>query len=170
MRLSEERYREIFEQGLTGIFAFTPQGQLQTCNPAFARIFGFASEEEAMQVNLHSLYPRDEAYQEFIKLLKREKRLEYHEAEMLRSDGIPIYVVENVLGSFNAEGQLVEIKGYIFDNTERKKLVDQLQQAQRLESVGLLVSGIAHDFNNMLGGILGYRPDYSEDEGKRIIQ
>ena len=156
LRASEERYREIFEQGLTGVFAFTPEGKILACNPAFARIFGYTSEAEAQRADIWTLYPRPELYHAFLALVAREKRLEFYETEMVREDGMPIYIVENVVGSFDEQGNLLEVKGYIFDNTERKKLENQLQQSQRLESIGLLVSGIAHDFNNMLGGILGY--------------
>lgn len=156
LRLSEERYREIFEQGLTAVFAVTPDGRLLTCNPAFARIFGFSSIEEALQVNVQKLYPDPRQFAAFVALVNEKKRLEYYEVEMCRHDSVPVFVVANVVGSFDANGTLSEIKGYIFDNTEQKKLANQLLQAQKLESVGLLVSGIAHDFNNMLGGILGY--------------
>ena len=39
---------------------------------------------------------------------------------------------------------------------ERQTLQVQMQQAQKMESLGLLVSGLAHDFNNLLAGIMGY--------------
>lgn len=71
-------------------------------------------------------------------------------------NGSSVYIMGNMVGTFDEDGSLVKFRGYLFDNTEQHRLADQLQQAQKLESIGLLVSGIAHDFNNMLGGILGY--------------
>ncbi len=46
---------------------------------------------------------------------------------------------------------------------EKNKLRTQLQQAQKMESIGTLAGGIAHDFNNILFPIIGYAEMALED-------
>jgi PAS domain S-box-containing protein len=54
------------------------------------------------------------------------------------------------------DGTAIYMVGTIQDITDRKKTEGIVQNAQKLESLGILAGGIAHDFNNLMGGIFGY--------------
>ena len=156
LKNSEEKYRRFFEDDLTGDFITNADGKLIACNSAFLRIFGFASEDEAFKFNLEKLFPNEDGKKSFYETLMKERMIEYHEMELHRCDGKPVYVIANVSGKFNINGDLQEIKGYIFDDTERKILEQQFRQSQKMEAVGRLAGGVAHDFNNLLTIIKGY--------------
>jgi nitrogen-specific signal transduction histidine kinase/CheY-like chemotaxis protein len=55
----------------------------------------------------------------------------------------------------DASGRIVSVIVTITDITDRFRTDEQVRNAQKLESVGILAGGIAHDFNNLLAGILG---------------
>jgi PAS domain S-box-containing protein len=156
IRASEARFREFFEDSLTGDYISTPAGKLVACNPAFARMLGFKTVKEALQRDTRLLYIDVERRDALLALLKQHGRLEHIETELQRPDGSPLYVVQNAIGTFDERGELIEIKGYMFDITERRRLEDQLLQSQKIEAIGRLAGGIAHDFNNLLTIILSY--------------
>jgi PAS domain S-box-containing protein len=79
-----------------------------------------------------------------------------------RSDNDNRFVWANAVPITNEQGQITAGIAIFLDITERRKaeeerekLQAQLQQAQKMESVGRLAGGVAHDFNNMLSVILG---------------
>lgn len=126
----DARHRSDLEANPAGCYVASPDGRLVTCNSAFARMLGFASVEEAMKVDLVSLYPDRASRDAFLGRLKEKGRLECNEAELRRKDGSVVHVVENAAGTFDERGELAEIQGCLMDASERQT-EQRLRQAHK---------------------------------------
>jgi PAS domain S-box-containing protein len=132
LRESQERFHRLFEDDLTGDFLCTPEGQILLCNPAFAKIFGFSSSDEAVGTSFLDLCVDRGERESMLESLKQQGKLSRYEAWRKRRDGELIYVVENIVGHFDDRGELSEMQGYIFDDTERKQAEIALQESEKL--------------------------------------
>lgn len=128
LRQSEERFRLLFEDDLTGDYLAAPDGTILLCNQAFVNIFGFSSREEAVGSNLANLYVAPLSWPRFIQLLSDNKTLERYERTGRHSDGTIRHVIETVLGTFDAQGHLLRIKGYVYDDTHSKLAAARLHR------------------------------------------
>jgi two-component system cell cycle sensor histidine kinase/response regulator CckA len=55
-----------------------------------------------------------------------------------------------------ALGMVRNISERVTAAAEKKRLLDQLQRAQKMEAIGMLAGGVAHDLNNVLSGLVSY--------------
>ena len=131
LRESEERYRRLFEDDLTGDYVVTPQGKILACNPAFITTFNFRDRREALEASMVALYPDAQEHAKFVELLRQERKLENYECMRRRRDGTLIHVVENAVGVFDTQGDLQQIRGYLYDNTAHKVAEQALREAEQ---------------------------------------
>lgn len=75
---------------------------------------------------------------------------------LISKTGQHIIIADSGAPIRDKEGCITGVVLVFRDMTEKQKLNDSMQRAQKLESLGTLAGGIAHDFNNLLGGIFGY--------------
>ncbi len=156
LRASEERYRNLFERNLAGVFRSTVAGQILECNPAFARIYGYESVVEATQTPAIAFYPTPDDRDAMLQRLRAAGgRLVNVRRRGRRRDGTTLEILENVALVEDDAGELTRLEGTLFDVTDLRKLEEQLFHAQKMEAVGRLAGGLAHDFNNVLQAFQG---------------
>ncbi|MBM4241555.1 MAG: PAS domain S-box protein [Euryarchaeota archaeon] len=125
---SEKKYHRFFDEDLTGDFIATPEGKIIECNPAFTEIYGFKNRDQTFQSDISEFNPAD--WTDLVACLKTERKIYGHQTSHTRPDGKEIHVVANVVGILNESGKLTEVKGYIFDDTERKRMERSLRESE----------------------------------------
>ena len=129
---SERKYRRFFEQDLTGDYIITTDGKIMDCNPAFARMLGFDTTEELIGADVASFYQMPEERQVFLQLLNEKKKLIDYEIRLIKKDLTSITCIENIVGEFDDNGNLLSYAGYMFDVTEKKIAEQRLHQNEQV--------------------------------------
>ena len=135
-----------------GILELTSEFKIVYANPVAISIIGI-SEETALSSDFTELFIKEHK-RIIVNLMKdlgdtRREVAQYSPVELNgRQVSLNIIPIKN--------GGHSPILVILSDVSRRKKMEAQLQQAQRMESIGTLAAGVAHEINNPINGVIGY--------------
>jgi diguanylate cyclase (GGDEF)-like protein/PAS domain S-box-containing protein len=120
---AERRYRSIFENAVEGIYQSAPAGGFMEVNPALARMFGYATPQELIEVHsvLEHLYVDPGRRDEFVREMQKHGQLLNFESQVRRRDGSMAWISENSRAVRGPDGELLFYEGTMVDITERKE-------------------------------------------------
>lgn len=165
LRKSEEKYRQIFENAVEGIFQTTPQGRFVSANPAMARILGYDSPQDLMATVKNigkQLYISKKVRDDFMRTIKTQKQVSGFEVQFYRKDGSQIWASVHARAVLDEKGTLTLIEGIMADITKQKRKTEELQQREaylREENIRLR-SNIKDRYK--FGDIVGKSPAMQE--------
>jgi len=121
---AEEKYRDIFNNSIDGIFQSTEDGRFLSANPAMARIYGFDSPEDmiASISNIAAqLYVNADQRNELQRRLSSGERVVGFETLDYRKDGATFWASMSVQGIRDENGNILFYEGSVEDITPRKE-------------------------------------------------
>jgi len=164
LKASESRMRAIIEHALELVVILDRSGLVAYSSPSAARILGYQAGERLGTSAIDLIHPEDRLTYAAVlqELLQEPGASRTLEIRVLHKDGkakLMEAVSHNALDVPGVHGIVINAR----DITERRQveierqtMEAKVQQAQKLESLGVLAGGIAHDFNNLLMGIMGH--------------
>ncbi len=164
-RLSRQQ-KLILDSAAEAIVGLDAEGRISFCNPAAAELIGTPAPELigrlGHEVLLGAAGACRPAQCPVCRILADPREKIRGEDTFRRADGREFPVEYSAVAMFDGDDPAGAV--LIFRDVtqqrqaaeQRRQLEAQIQQAQKLESLGLLAGGIAHDLNNMLAGIQGH--------------
>ena len=165
----------IVESSADAIIGKTLDGVITSWNAGAADMYGYAASEMIGR-DISVLFPpgRADELAPILQRLRRGERVGHFETRRVRKDGTIAEVSVAVSPIRDASGTVTGAATVARDITEhnhaaaeRRAHEAQMDQAERMETVGQLAGGIAHDFNNLLGAIMGFAQLAAEEAADR---
>jgi len=131
---SEEKYRDIFENSVMGLFKTAPDGQMINANNALARMYGYLSAEKILNagINVGQLYANIDDRKEVLHILSEKGKIENYETQHLKQDGTRFWVSITARTICNSDGSVLFYEGTNLDITDRKEADEFIRLLARI--------------------------------------
>lgn len=164
---SEKRLNDILKTVDLIAVSLDGQGNITFCNDFFLRLTGWKRKEVLGKSWFETFVPpnirKDLWYGLFLKAVETGDIPAHFQNEIITKHGERRLVNWSNIIFHDAKKNAIVVTSIGEDITERQKLEQRIQQAQKMESIGNLAGGIAHDFNNLLAPIIGMTELLLED-------
>ncbi|MGM0673620.1 MAG: PAS domain S-box protein [Spirochaetota bacterium] len=134
LRKSEQRYREIFEQAPVGIFQTHSDGRALSVNRTFARMLGYESADDLMQVigrSARAIYADPLTRDRFLSLIVQRGAVQNFSYEAVRRDGSRVYFSETSrISEWRSQSDFT-IDGFVADVTELRAAQREVEEKER---------------------------------------
>lgn len=129
IRISEAKYRGIFENAAEGIFQTTIDGRILSANPSCVRILGYDSAEELITnvTDVRKLYAEPGRRLQLLRHIRAAGIVSDFEALINRKDGSKIWVTINAHTLKDEAGNITGLEGMVIDITNRKRAQKNFQ-------------------------------------------
>ena len=150
LRISEAKYREIFENAPEGIFQTSFNGRILAANPAVARILGYDSPEELIAgvTDVRKLYAEPGRRLHLVRMVRSDGAVSGFESLVNRKDGSKIWISMNAHALQDPGGNIVGIEGMVIDITSRKRAEKNFQTL--MDGAPDAIIAIERNFNILL--------------------
>jgi len=130
VRASEEDYKRLFENIHYGVYVSSKEGRFLNANQALLDMLGYDSEDEFLKIDIaRDLYVKPEDRRRFQEIMEREGRVVDYEVEFKRKDGSIISVLHTSQARYDQQGKVIGYEGLNIDQTQRKQMEIELQEA-----------------------------------------
>ncbi|MBZ5649189.1 MAG: response regulator [Acidobacteriia bacterium] len=145
------------EQSADLVMITDREGMIEYVNPAFEAVSGYSPGELIGKTPrvLKSGQQNSELYKELWQTILSGNV--FRCTVVNRKKNGDVFVAEKTITPLrDGEGRITHFISNDRDITDRRRLENQLQQAQKMDAIGRLAGGVAHDFNNLLMVISSY--------------
>ena len=172
LRRYSEEISDLYDHAPCGYHSLDADGTFMRINGTQLNWLGYTRDELIGKKKFSDLMTPEsrEDFKRNYPLFKQRGWIKDVEYELIRRDGTILPVILNATAIKDSEGNFLQSRASLFDNTERKKieeerkgLEERLQRAEKMESLGMLAGGVAHDLNNVLGILIGYSELIAEE-------